>query len=409
MLAQGPVIVVGDQAAPREMSALNSIAFSSVSWADIDATIGRIRPAAVVAAITPDHRDALRRLAAAVAQFEPYTPLIAIGAEPPLPASVIPFTMGDIDGERLDARLRAALRVRSLHATVLRRMAAAPTMAIPATDPLSDATVLLMGRGDNYPALSVALGSRVGVVGALGVEPAARHLDGREFDGIVIGDGFTQQAVKEFLDGLAQDVRFRNLPVILAPDAIGASASPPALPFLEFAAGGPEDMAEHAMPLVRLHAFEARMIRLSKAIEARGLLDPRSGLLTNEAFMNDLTVAIGENTAPESALSAVRFTFSAADPREQHDAARIISRLMRRTDFASLFEDGSIIMVFTGATETSAQQIARRLAAVLKYSVHSSHHDEPLEVRIAIASRQPGDTVQGLLQRLQAGATGATA
>ncbi len=401
MPAQGPVIVVGDQTAPLGVSALASIEFSSVSWADVDAAIKRIRPAAVLAAITPEHGDALRRLANAVAQFEPYVPLIAMGAQPPLPESAIPFTMRDMDDERLDARLRAALRVRSLHATVLRRIAAAPMMAIAATDPLSDATVLLMGRGDNYPALSVALGTRVGVVGALGVEPAAKHLDGREFDGIVIGDGFARQAVKEFLDSLAQDVRFRNLPVILAPDAIEASARPPALPFLEFAAGSPEDMAEHAMPLVRLHAFEARMIRLSKAIEARGLIDPRSGLLTNEAFANDLAVAIGDSAAPESALSAVRFTFSATDPREQHDAARIISRLMRRTDFASLFEDGSIVMVFTGATETSAQQIARRLAAVLKYSVHSSHHDEPLEVRIAIASRQPGDTVQGLLERLQ--------
>ncbi len=408
MPAQGPVLIVGDQTAPSGVSALASIEFSSVSWADIDTAVQHMRPAAVLATITPEHGDALRRLADTVAQFEPYVPLIAIGAQPPLPMGAIPFTMRDMDGERLDARLRAALRVRSLHATVLRRMAAAPTMAIPATDPLSDATVLLMGRGDNYPALSVALGSRVGVVGALGVEPAAKHLEAREFDGIVIGDGFARQAVNNFLDGLAQDVRFRNLPVILAPDAIEASASQPTLPFLELATCSPEDMAEYAMPLVRLHAFEARMIRLLKAIEARGLLDPRSGLLTNEAFADDLAVAL-DSAAPESALSAVRFTFSAADPREQHDAARIISRLMRRTDFASLFEDGSIVMVFTGADDASVQQIARRLAAVLRYSVHSSHHDEPLEVHIAITSRQPGDTTRELLERLHASKAGATA
>ncbi len=39
--------------------------------------------------------------------------------------------------------------------------------ALDDTDPARDATVLLIGRGAGYPALSVALGERMGVVGAL--------------------------------------------------------------------------------------------------------------------------------------------------------------------------------------------------------------------------------------------------
>jgi len=45
---------------------------------------------------------------------------------------------------------------------------------LPDSDPLNDATVLLIGRGTSYPALSIALGERMGVVGALSIEAAAK-------------------------------------------------------------------------------------------------------------------------------------------------------------------------------------------------------------------------------------------
>ena len=72
---------------------------------------------------------------------------------------------------RLVPRLRAALRVRALHATVLRRaeeLAERPTRRTPPdNDPIEDATVLVAGRGRNYPALTVAVGERMGLIGAL--------------------------------------------------------------------------------------------------------------------------------------------------------------------------------------------------------------------------------------------------
>ena len=38
------------------------------------------------------------------------------------------------------------------------------------------ATILLLGRGGSYPALSVALGERMGVIGALSIEIAAKQI-----------------------------------------------------------------------------------------------------------------------------------------------------------------------------------------------------------------------------------------
>ncbi len=87
-------------------------------------------------------------------------------------------------------------------------------------DLVRDATVLLIGRGAAYPALSVSLGERMGVVGALSIEAAAKHLNTRDIDGIVLGEGFSTRVMAAFLIVLAEDPRFRNLPVVLTSDGL---------------------------------------------------------------------------------------------------------------------------------------------------------------------------------------------
>src|SRR5204863_4744282 len=158
-------------------------------------------------------------------------PLISVDPQVPHPDNVIPFfqtqdlqtqglqTQGG-SSDRLVARLRAALRVRSLHATVMRRLVPATQLALSHIDPARDATVLLIGRGGAYPALSVALGERTGVVGALSIEAAAKHLNVRAIDGIVLGEGFSPRVIDAFLTVLTEDARFRNLPVIVT-SAVG--------------------------------------------------------------------------------------------------------------------------------------------------------------------------------------------
>ena len=84
---------------------------------------------------------------------------------------------------------------------------------MPASDALEEATVLVAGRGRRYPELAVAVGERVGLVGALSVESAARALNARDIDGMIIGDGFGPRIIEALLTVLAEDVRFRDLPV----------------------------------------------------------------------------------------------------------------------------------------------------------------------------------------------------
>ena len=148
--------------------------------------------------------------------------------------------------DRLTARLRAALRVRTLHSTVMRRLDDDPAarQQLSDTDPVRDATVLLIGRGAAYPALSVSLGERMGVVGALSIEAAAKHLNARDIDGIVLGEGFSPRVVDAFLTVLAEDARFRNLPVVVTSDGLAPAYD---LPNLEIISGDPERVAANAL------------------------------------------------------------------------------------------------------------------------------------------------------------------
>src|SRR6202041_2689249 len=263
--------------------------------------------------------------------------------------------------------LRAALRVRTLHTTVMRRLDDNPAnpKQLSNTDPVRDATVLLIGRGEAYPALSVSLGERMGVVGALSIEAAAKHLNARDIDGIILGEGFSGRVMDAFLTVLAEDARFRNLPVVVTADGLTPAYD---LPNLEFITGTPERVAANALPLIRQHALEAHLSRTLRSIDADGLLDPATGLLTQSAFARDFATAVYQTLSRGGGLSLARFAFDPAHKRAQLDGARILSRLMRQMDFGAAQDDGSVIVAFAETDLRTAHMIARRLSSVMRHT-----------------------------------------
>ena len=402
MSKHGPILAIIGSAYPTLVAGLRTAGLDSVvesSWTDVPTPFEHMSPAAVVAAIPCEDGAALDTLAKRVAAAEPYVPLIVLNAHTsPLPANAIPFSLTENDADRLAARLRAALRVRALHATMLRRQADRPTASrrFAETDPLQDATVLLIGRGAAYPTLSVTLGTRTRVVGALSIEAAAKHLNARDIDGIVIGDGFTARVVDAFLTVLSEDPRFRNLPIVAPP----GSKHSYDLPNLEMIDGEPIEIVANALPLIRQRAFEQRINRTLRSIDAGGLLDPRTGLLTPIAFDRDLETAVDQAHTRGSSFSAARFSFAESHPRDQYDAARILSRLMRRMDFATMHEDGSMTAVFVDAGVRNANAIARRLANVMKYTMHSARRDSHIDPHVRVEMLAANDTAASLLARL---------
>jgi GGDEF domain-containing protein len=273
---------------------------------------------------------------------------------------------------------------------------------LPCTDPLDEAAVLLAGRGRSYPALSVAVGECVGVIGALSVESAARALHARDVEGIVIGDGFGPRIVEALLTVLAGDVRFRDLPIAVVgghPATVEAFATH--LPNLDRIAEGPARLVERFMPLVRLHAFGERLRRMLKSLEAKGMVDPDTGLLGHEAFWRDLNRAVDDAEKRGVGLSIARFSFDGGDRRSSLDAARLLARLMREVDFACREADNSIFAVFTETDLRAAHVVARRIASILKNTTMAPDRKHiGIEAAVTLATLRATDSVDSLIARV---------
>src|ERR1700694_1110126 len=130
MSQQGPIIVVSTAERPSFASALDDAKLFPVidaSWADASHAVEQLAPAAVLVALSETVESSLEALARQIAATKPYLPLIAVDPRTGLPENAMPFSQSGGNSDRLIARLRAALRGRTLHSTVLRRLDDAPT------------------------------------------------------------------------------------------------------------------------------------------------------------------------------------------------------------------------------------------------------------------------------------------
>jgi len=411
MSLQGPLIVVAEQPATELVQALSTAgAFPIVEckWADAPAAFLTVKPAAIVIAEpgAPANIASARMLCLQVATVNgPIVPVIArvCGDEDAAVPIALPAD-ATLPVERLLARLQFAMRVRALHATVLRRIELFTSHdgklpALPVGDALVDATVLIAGRGPLYPTLSVAMGERVKVAGALSVEAAARHLNMRDIDGIVVGDGFSPRMVEAFLTVLAQEPRFRDIPVAVIGETPPEFAD--ALPNIEHVAADPARLVARLIPLVRLRAFEARLKRMLKSLDTDGVFDPQSGLLTRDSFWHDLKMAISEAADRSMPLSVARFSFGKdLDERASLDAARLMSRLIRNIDFAVRDEEGAFLVAFTQTDLRSTHVTVRRLATSLKRMILAPQGEEPPAANVTLATLKAGDTLDTLMMRV---------
>jgi GGDEF domain-containing protein len=412
MSLQGPIVLVADRRVPDVFAVLSQAgAFPVVecAWREVASAIASVNPAAIVLTEHgPDSDDLLAKIEAARATLDgAVVPVLAVmqGAEVPRLANVLTLGVDDA-AQMLAPRLRAALRVRALHATVLRRAEALADQGLtppplPTGDALDDATVLVTGRGRNYPALTVAIGERVGIVGALSLENAKKYLTARDIDGVVIGDGFNRAVIENFLIELGSDPRWRDLPVVV-PAEITYEVDPERLPNLERVRGEPAQIAGHILPFARLHAHASRLKRMIASLDQKGVIDPDTGLLQRQAFMHELARAVTDADARGVGLSLARFAFDAAAGRRATiDAARIVGRLVRATDFACRDEDGSIVVAFTETELRMAHVIARRIASVVKHTAlapgQERHRVAPT---IALAALKDGDTADSLTGRI---------
>jgi hypothetical protein len=429
MSLPGPILIVADRPDRKIVAALVGAAASSVvesSLADAAATVARIKPVAILLAgpdPVPQRLFADRLLDAIDALPAPFVPVMmrvkTCGANG-LDALPVDF---NAPAGQIIARLTAALRVRALHGTVLQRTAslrgksrngksgAQPGGGVPPlpdTDPLDDATVLVMGRGRHYPGLMAAAGAQTGVIGALSVETAAHYLNIRDIDGIIIGEGFGPATLDAFLTALAGDSRFGDLPVGIVPE-LPASVDRTRLAGIEPVRGDDTDIVGHMLPLVRVHAFEARLRRHAASLDAAGMIDPHTGLFTAAAFQHGLPQVIADCRRRNAPMSVARFDLLAAlSPRARADAARLVRRLIAATDFASQDADGAITVVMSDTALHQCHVSARRIASILRNAMLNERDSaSPVEAMVTIAALRATDSPHSLLARVTGPASAA--
>jgi GGDEF domain-containing protein len=373
------------------------------NWTDAPTAFVSVKPSAVVIAEPgpPPSESSSRMLCLQIATASgPIVPTLAFadhGHDPALPIA-LPAD-ASLPVERAIARLQSAMRVRALHATVLRRIEDAAAQGgtppvLPLSDALDDATVLIAGRGPHHGALCAAMGERVKLVGALSAEGAARLLNTQDVDGIVIGDGFQPRAVEALLAMLANEPRFRDLPVAVIGAASDFSGRLTHLAHVD----DPSRLVARIVPLVRMRAFETRLARMLTSLDAGGTIDPETGLMSRDAFWRDLTKAVAEAGDRSMSLSIARYSFDGAiSERAALDGARRLTRLTRTIDFACRDDDGSILVAFTQTNLREAHGVARRIAADLKNAMTAK---EALTANVTLATLKSGDTLDSLMQRV---------
>jgi GGDEF domain-containing protein len=412
MALLGPVVVVAEIPATDFIDVLakaGAFPIAQTRWADVPAAIGETQPVALAIAdrqTIPSSRQVDAAIECIETRGGPVMPVIALvdsSSTPAIPGA-LPIAIDD-SAERVIARLHSALRIRTLHAAVLRRSLAAgakkPVAAFVPPDLLEESTVLCVARGGSYPALSLPIARRASLMGALSIDTAARYLNARDVDGVVVGDGLGPGVVEALLILLADNPRFRDLPIGVLNNA---AADDERLPNLVHVDADPARLVERILPFVRLHAFESQLARALKALESEGAIDPDTGLFAAQAFWRNLERAVRESEKTNSALSVARFTFEGlADRRAHVDAARLFSRLVRNTDFACREQDGSILAAFTKTDLRSAHLLARRIGGVLRQTMLSPGGDRrAIKPTITLAALKPRDDLGTLVARLGA-------
>ena len=410
----GPILVVSDQPDRKLVNALAGAGASAViesTLTEAAATIGERGPAAVIFA-DPELAPAGEVLEELIAAIDgapaPFLPILArvkgCGATA---LDVLPVDAA-AGPEQIIPRLSTALRVRTLHATVLRRIDTlrgngTEVPQLPDRDPLDEATVLVVGRGRSYPALAAAVGARVGSIGALCVEHAARHLNTQDVDGLILGEGFGPSTVEAFLTALASDSRFRDLPIGLVPE-LPRAMERGRLSGLEPVGGEPGDIIDHMLPLVRVHSFGARLRRHIAALDSRGTIDAQTALYTVGAFARELARAIVGAKTNRISLSIARFVFPMDQGwRFRIEAARLTGRLLGANDFACQIEDGSIVVVLAAPPRT-AHVMARKIASAMRLTMldwqTGGRSHGPIEPVVTLAFLKAADTPESLLGRV---------
>src|SRR5262249_56341809 len=102
-------------------------------------------------------------------------------------------------------------------------------------------------------------------------ETATRYLNARDVDGVVMGEGLGPRVVEALLTMLAENARFRDLPVgVLDNSAVDDER----LPNLVRVEADPMRLVERVLPFVRLQTFEGQLTPVLRPLSTAAPTNP---------------------------------------------------------------------------------------------------------------------------------------
>ncbi len=157
------------------------------------------------------------------------------------------------------------------------------------------------------------------------------------------------------------------------------------------------------VPLVRMHAFEARLKRMLKSLDTDGMFDPETGLLTRDSFWRDLTKAVAEAADRSQALSVARYSFDGAldrarQPRRRPagDAARSAISISPAATTTARSWSPSRRPICAARMWWPAASPPRSRTAM--FTPHAPH--DKVTANVTLATLKTGDTLDSLMQRV---------
>lgn len=338
-------------------------------------------------------------------------------------AHVDDLLVGEINPLQVCHRLRALVRLNTMHEELVRRLGtsakygldAPPQIAPP--DDTGNATILVLGHSAGFPAIEAALAKRATLVGASGPDTAHDYLARRSFDAVLVDAGGNVGPCLDFAREIRRDSRQYNLPVVVL-------AEPEVMEGAEvlFDAGvtdavvkpfSPEELGIRVDALVRECRFRDCLKHIYAQARHFATSDALTGLYTRGFLLEHLASVIADAKRTSQGFSVAGVSIAnmaeinamlgyAGGDRLIRQVGETIGMLIRGEDLACRYSGRKFAVLLPDTPAEGAARAVHRITGVIchtEFAVEGHHHPIAVALTTRIAGFEEGDSTESVLAR----------
>lgn len=342
--------------------------------------------------------------------------------------------VGPINAAQIAHRLRALVRLNTMHEELVRRLntsarygADAPKVTPPPQ--VENPTILVLGQAVDLGPIEHALAQQATLVGALTVPTALDYLSRQPFEAIIINYSSAlgrriESAMPElahyldFARDMRRDSRLYNIPLLLLadPDCLAEAD--------DIYDAGITDII--AKPFAA-HELMVRVDRLVRELRFRDSLkhvygqakhfatsDALTGLYSRGFLLEHLATVIADAEHTSQSFSVAGFSVAniadvnealgyAGGDRVIRQVGEVVSFLVRGEDLAARYSGSRFALLLPDTTAESASHAVKRIRGVVAHTEFAIEGvDCPVHISLAshIAGYRKGDSAEDMLARL---------